>query len=392
MARTAAGELQKGVMQGESEAAIVRTLADRGLFAVAVTEVQDAKPLLGGSRRVRLRDVGTVFRQLADLLRVGVPVLRSLDTLAKACSSPPLAEVIRDLREKISQGETLAEAVGEHPKVFTSLHKAMILAGEEAGFLEGVLENLAEFIERQDELRAKVRGMLIYPVVLLGIGGLLMLGILIFLVPMFRDFFGEMVLPMPTQVLFAASAMLVDHSMLLLAGLVLFVAGVWAFGRSETGHRYKEHLRLTLPLVGKLNRAVSMARFCRILGTMLHNGVPILRALDISKGATGSETLEAGIEEAAASVRAGEALAEPLRATGGFTPDVIEMIAVAEESNQMDTVLVRIADTVEKRANQMVDTAVRLMEPLILVFLAGMIGFVAVGLLYPIFMLSQQIA
>ena len=125
---------------------------------------------------------------------------------------------------------------------------------------------------------------------------------------------------------------------------------------------------------------------------MLHNGVPILRALDISKGATGSETLEAGIEEAAASVRAGEALAEPLRATGGFTPDVIEMIAVAEESNQMDTVLVRIADTVEKRANQMVDTAVRLMEPLILVFLAGMIGFVAVGLLYPIFMLSQKIA
>ena len=175
MARTAAGELQKGVMQGESEAAIVRTLADRGLFAVAVTEVQDAKPLLGGSRRVRLRDVGTVFRQLADLLRAGVPVLRSLDTLAKACSSPALAEVIRDIREKISQGETLAEAVGEHPKVFTSLHKAMILAGEEAGFLEGVLENLAEFIERQDELRAKVRGMLIYPVVLLSIGGLLML-------------------------------------------------------------------------------------------------------------------------------------------------------------------------------------------------------------------------
>lgn len=390
IARTSVGEQVRGVMQADSESAVLRTLSERKLYPVQVAPTGERQAGVR-SGRVKMAEVGMLFRQMGELLRAGVPMLRTLDTLVRSASRPGMLAVVRDLREQVAQGRTLADAMQDQPRVFTSLHWSMVHAGEEAGFLEDVLENLAGFIERQDELRSKVRGLLIYPCVLLGIGTVLMTLILALLVPKFKGFFPDMTLPIPTRIIFAASDLLTQHAALLVAVLFLLGVGLVAFARSEVGRSLRERLRLSLPLLGKLNRSVSVARFCRILGTMLHNGVPILRALDISKDATGSAILAAQIEHAAENVRAGEPLAEPFRDSGIFSPDVIEMIAVAEESNQMDTVLVRVADTVERRTNRQVDTVMRLIEPLILVVLAGTIGFVAVGLLYPMFLVSQQI-
>jgi general secretion pathway protein F len=390
IARTSVGEQVRGVMQADSESAVLRTLSERQLYPVQVAPA-DERQAGAGHRRVKMAEVGMLFRQMSELLRAGVPMLRTLDTLVRSASKPGVLAVVRDLREQVSQGRSLADAMRDQPRIFTSLHGSMVHAGEEAGFLEDVLENLAGFIERQDELRSKVRGLLIYPCVLLGIGSVLMILILSLLVPKFKGFFPDMALPIPTRIIFAASDLLTQHAGLLVAMLFLLGVGLVAFARSEVGGTLRERLRLSLPLLGKLNRSVSVARFCRILGTMLHNGVPILRALDISKDATGSAILAGQIEHAAENVRAGEPLAEPFRDSGIFSPDVIEMIAVAEESNQMDTVLVRIADTVERRTNRQVDTVMRLIEPLILVVLAGTIGFVAVGLMYPMFLVSQQI-
>jgi general secretion pathway protein F/type IV pilus assembly protein PilC len=391
IAKTATGEEVTGVMQGESEAAVLRTLGDRDLFPVQVSPEEAAISSLRRGR-IRPREVGVVFQQMADLLRAGVPMLRTLDTLIRACSNRSLAEVIREIRDEVAKGRTLADSLGDHPKVFPLLHAAMIYAGEEAGFLEDVLENLADFIERADELRSKVRGMLIYPCVVAGIGALLLIGILIILVPKFKKFFVNISLPLPTRIIFGASDLLVNHFGLLLCVAILIGIGIWALLRSDFGRMMKERLRMGLPFVGRVNRSVAVARFCRILGTMLHNGVPILRALDISKDATGSATMAGSIETAAENVRAGQPLAEPFKASGVFAPDVVEMIAVAEESNQMDKVLVQIAETVERRTNRQVDAVVRLIEPLILVLLAVSIGFVAVGILYPIFMMSQTLS
>ncbi len=390
IAKTLAGEEVTGVMQGESEAAVLRTLNDRDLFPVQVSPA-DVGPKRFRGGRIRAREVGVMFQQMADLLRAGVPILRTLETLVRASANPTFAEVIQGLHDQVAKGRSLADSLGDFPRVFSPLHAAMVHAGEEAGFLEDVLENLADFIERADELRSKVRGMLIYPCVLTGVGASLMLAILIFLVPRFKMFFQNITLPLPTQIIFGASNLLVNHFALFCALVVLAGVGLWAFGKSEFGRSLWQRMRLSLPLVGKVNRSVSVARFCRILGTMLRNGVPILRAMDISKGATGSAILAASIEVAAENVRAGQPLVEPLKASGSFSPDVIEMIAVAEESNQMDKVLVQIADTVERRTNRQVDIAVRLIEPLILVVLAATIGFVAVGLMYPIFMMSQAL-
>ncbi len=391
IAKTSAGESVEGVMQADSEAAVLRTLGDRDLFPIQVSTAEVSERQLGGGK-VRKRDVGTFFGQMSDMLRSGVPLLRTLETLIKASTNQALAEVVRGLRDSVAKGQTLANSMAEFPRAFSSLHVAMVRAGEEAGFLEDVLENLAAFVERQDELRSKVRGMLIYPVVLSIIGVIMLLGIMLLVVPKFKEFFVGIDLPLPTRVIFTTSDILSNHFSLAIALAVLAGIGIWAFRRSEMGRGIFEKLRMNLPFLGKVNRAVGIARFSRIFGTMLHNGVPILHALEISKDAAGSQIIADQIAAAAENVRAGEPLAEPLRQFNTFPPEVIEMIAVAEESNQMDKVLVQVADKVERQTNQKVDAVVRLIEPLILMLLAVTIGFVAAGLLYPIFTMAETLS
>ena len=390
IARTAAGEEVTGRMQADTQAAVVRTLDEQQLYPVEVTEGEEAQAVRRGGR-VRPRDVGMMYQQLGDLLTSGVPMLRSLEIIARSGTRGRLSAIVRELYEDVSAGKTLADAMAAHGKVFAELHVAMVRAGEHAGFLEDVLVNLAGFIERQDELRGKVRGALAYPAVLAIVGLAVTLGMLVWLVPMFRTIFEGIAQPLPTRILFAASELLVANKVVLACVAVLGVMGVWGFLRSPVGHGLWERWKLRIPVLGRTIRVVAITRFCRILGTMLANGVPILQALDISKDATGSQVLSDSIEEAAEAVRKGQPLAGPLRASGLFPTEIVEMIAVAEESNQLDRVLVQVADTVERRTNRQVDTAVRLVEPLILVLMAVTIGFIAVSLLYPIFTMAEQI-
>ena len=390
IAKTASGEEVTGAMQADSETAVVRTLDDRELFPVRVSESRAPSRALRGGK-VRIRDLSVMYGQLSDLLRAGVPMLRALETLERAASNRRLAEQIRGVHEDVSGGKTLADAMGAYPGTFSPLHGAMVRAGERAGFLEDVLNNLGSFLERQDDLRSKVRGAMIYPVVLVTLGSLAMLAMLIILVPRFKPFFQGVELPLPTVVLFAASALLVNHQWLLGGLVVLLAISLRVLLRSESGRKAWDRWRLRIPVFGRVILTVSITRFCRILGTMLANGVPILQALTIAKDATGSHVLAASIEEATESVRAGEPLAEPLTESGLFPVEIIEMIAVAEESNQLEKVLVQIADSVDRRVNRQVDAAVRLIEPLILVVIAAMIGFAAVGLMYPIFTMSQTL-
>lgn len=391
IARTPEGEEVAGVMQAENETSVVRTLGERKLFPVSVSKGSVLKLARGRGGKIRIRDVGVMYGQLGDLLRAGVPMLRSLDTLTRSVTKGALAAQIAELRDEVAGGKTLADAMGAHPETFTTLHAAMVRAGERAGFLEDVLANLADFMDRQDELRSKIRGAMIYPVILTIIGALAMLGVLVFLVPRFRPFFENIALPLPTTILFAASDLLVAHVWLFLGVVVLAVIGARALLRSRHGQRIWDRWRVKVPGLGLVIRTISITRFCRILGTMLANGVPILQALEISKDATGSQLLSDNIESAAQNVRAGEALAGPLQQSGLFPAEIIEMIAVGEESNQLARVLVQIADNVERRTNRQVDAAVRLIEPLILVLIAAVIGFVAIGLMYPIFTMSETL-
>ena len=386
------GKAVSGLLQADNEPALLRILSEQGLFPIQVTVADDAeRKRIGSRKRIKSQQIGQMFGQMSDLLRSGMPMLRTMKTLEKTAVDRGMISVIRDLREGVSEGRTLAEAIADSGDVFESLHSAMIRAGEEGGFLEDVLDNLAQYIERKDELRGRVLGMMLYPMLLLTIGGLIIIALLMVIIPRFKPYFVNIELPVLTRVLFFVSDFLTGHFVLLISIIVLLVvAGYFAF-RSETGRLFLETLRYKAPMIGNINRAVSTTRFCRILGMLLKNGVHILEALTISRDATGSMALASSIDEAIAAVRDGKPLAAPLRSSGQFDIEITEMIAVAEESNRMETSLVSIADSLERRTNRKIDITLRLIEPLILVIMAGLVAIIAVGLLYPVFILSQSL-
>lgn len=386
------GQKVTGSVEADSEAAALRLIGEKRLFPVSVV----GKGMVSGKAkpktyRVRSRDLGVMYGQLADLLGSGVPLLRALDSLVKSTVSSGLQDLLKQIRISVAEGKSLTDALREYPEVFPILHTAMVQAGERAAFLEDVLRSLAGFLERLDELKSKVMGALIYPALLAALGATVMLGALIFFVPKFEPLLANAKKPLPTEILFGASVVVRNHWYLLLIGGAALIAFIWANLKSEKARRRTEVWQLKIPVVGQALRLVAITRFCRILGTMLANGVPMLHALKISKDATGSTLLGERIAEAAEAVRDGKRLSEPL-GTGGFFPEqILAMISVAEESNKLDKVLVQIADTVERRTNRQVDQAVRLVEPAILCLVAAGIGCLALGLLLPIFTMASQL-
>ncbi len=392
-ARTDRGEKVSGIISADNEAALLRVLDEKNLFPIAIADLAGGvmKKQQAEKRRVPTRLVGIMYGQLADLIGSGVPILRALDSLIRSTVNERLVEVLKGVRANVADGKSLTESMREHPRIFPPLHTAMVQAGERASFLEDVMRSLADFIERLDELRSKVLGALIYPALLTVVGLSVLTGALIFFVPRFEPLLGGVQQTIPTRILFAASHTLRAYWFIVIVILAGGIGALWSVLSSAAGQRWFESWRLKIPVAGMAMRMVAITRFCRILGTMLKNGVPMLQALTISKDSTGSPLLSDGIAASTENVRAGKSLTEPLRQGGLFPDQVIAMISVAEESNQLDKVLLHIADTVERRTNRQVDQAVRLVEPLILCAVAAGIGFLAMGLLLPIFTMASAL-
>ena len=390
-AMTDAGARVSGSLEADSEAAVLRTLEEKKLFPVSVQGKGGAASGKPPRRRVRMADLGMLYSQLADLLGSGVPLLRAMDSLIRSTPGATLKALLREIRASVAEGKSLTETLRQYPEIFPPLHVAMIQAGERAAFMEEVLHSLAGFIERFEELRSKVIGALIYPALLAGLGTVVMIAALMFFVPKFEPLLANAKKPLPSEIMFGASHV-VRHYWYLVIGAMAGVVGlVWVNLKSEVMQRKLERWQLKIPVVGSALRLLAITRFCRILGTMLANGVPLLHALKISRDATGSTILADRIGEATEAVRDGKRLSEPL-SKGDFIPEqILAMIAVAEESNNLDKVLVQIADTVERRTNRQVDQAVRLIEPAILCLVAAAIGFLALGLLLPIFTMASAL-
>jgi general secretion pathway protein F/type IV pilus assembly protein PilC len=390
-ALTEAGQKISGALEADSEAAALRLLEEKKLFPVTVQGHGAGAGPARPRRRVRGSELGTFYGQLADLLGSGVPLLRAFDSLIKSAPGASLRDLLKEIRAAIADGKSLTEALRQYPEIFPTLHTAMVQAGERAAFLEEVLRSLSGFLERLDELRSKVLGAMIYPTLLTALGLAVMIGALIFFVPKFEPLLAGANKPLPTQILFGASKIVRSHWYLLVLGAAGLVAAAWANFKSPAARRWIEKWRLKVPVVGNAFRLLAITRFCRILGTMLSNGVPLLQALKISRDATGSNLLGERIAEATEAVRDGKRLSEPLGVGDFFPEQILAMIAVAEESNKLDKVLVQIADTVERRTNRQVDQAVRLIEPAILCLVAAGIGFLALGLLLPIFTMASAL-
>jgi type II secretory pathway component PulF len=390
------GQRSTGSLVANSEREAMAMLDARGMFPVRISASQQAAA--AGSKtgkKVGSRYLASFYSQLADLLHSGVPLLRSLDILENQNSQPTLKLVIREVRAKVADGTALAEAMAAYPRVFNELAVSMVRAGQEGGFLEDVLHRIANFTEHQEDLKAKVIGALAYPVFLAVVGFIVLNVLVIFFVPQFEPIFvkleekGE--LPALTSGLMGASHFMQSKGWIILAvlagGYVLYRR--WA--RTPEGRLKVDRLRLNLPGAGKIYLSFALSRFTRILGTLLHNGIPILQALKIAKDSMGNKVLIQAIEQSAENITAGDALAAPLAACSYLPRDVVEMVAVGEESNSLETVLINIADSLDKRTSRQLELFVRLLEPLMLLVMAAVTLLVVAGLLLPVFKMGSTV-
>jgi general secretion pathway protein F/type IV pilus assembly protein PilC len=395
---TATGQRSKGTLTANTERDAAAQLDAKGLFPVRIHAPRGGAAITarGGSRiKVKPRDMATFYSQLADLLHSGVPLLRSLDILDRQGSSPKLSMVLKDVRGRVADGTSLADGMGAHPRAFNELAVSMVRAGQEGGFLEDVLKRIATFTEQQEDLKSKVVGALAYPI-FLAVVGTCILGVLImFFVPQFEPMFDDLrargELPGLTIALLAFSRFLINWFIPIVIGVVVLVVVFWRWSGTEHGRLRLDRVRLKLPQAGKIYLNLALARFTRILGTLLHNGIPILQALKIAKDSTGNRVLTLAIEEAAENVTGGKSLAAPFANCKYLPRDIVEMVAIGEESNSLETVLVNIADSLEKRTTRQLELFVRLLEPMMLLFMAMVTLIVVLALLLPIFNLGKTI-
>ena len=393
VARDMSGKKVNGTISANTEREAASQLGAKNLFPIEVVASKGAMKQKFG--RVKGTLMAGFYSQLANLLRSGVPMLRSITVLTQQSNNKTLKAVLGELKSRVEEGESLGEAMTRYPKVFNNIAVNMVRAGAEGGFLEDSLERVGGFIEQQEELKGKTVGALAYPMFILTVGIIVVSILLVFFVPNFEPMFSKMrakgKLPMATDLLLVFSAFLQSYWWVA-AGIMGTVGTlVYIFLQTETGKVRFDYLKIKTPMIGQVFLQLAVARFTRVLGTLLENGVPLLKSLEISRHAAGNSILATSIEEASEEVQAGESLAKTLGTCGHFPPTVIEMISVAEEANTLDKVLVQVSDNLEKSTFRRLEIVVRLLEPIMLLLLAGVVMFVVIALMVPILTQSQAV-
>jgi type II secretory pathway component PulF len=395
IARDTTGQKVSGSLTAATEREVINILSGRALFPVKVlAEKASAAP--GAHLRVRGQMMATVYSQLAALLRSGVPLLRALAVLREQTSNQSLKAILEDVHRRVEDGSNMADAMLRYPRAFNEMAVNMVRAGSEGGFLEDALDRVASFTEQQEDLKGRTVSAMVYPLLLGTAGTTVVTVLIVFFVPKFAAMFerlrerGE--LPWATDMLLWVSDTSRSPAMLVILPIVAAI-GFFAYVRLQNpaGRRFADLVRIKTPFMGPIFLAFAVARFCRVLGTLLHNGVPILKALEISREAAGNRVLTEAIAKASENISSGQSLAGPLASSGHFPKMVVEMIAVAEESNTLDTVLIGLADDLEKRTSRQLDLLVRLLEPIMLIVLAGVVLMVVIALLVPVIKMSQTL-
>ena len=391
-ARDLTGRLIEGTMPGANEREVLATLSAKDLFPLKVS-TSDKRVGIAGSPKVKSRVMSSTYSQLASLLGSGVPLLRAIEVIRQQTTNKNLAFVLEDVHGRVQEGSTLGDAAARHPKAFGELGTSIIRAGGEGGFLEEALERLARFTEQQDELKGRVTGALAYPAILAILGFSVVNVLIIFFVPKFETLFARLAargeLPFLTTFILSLSKFMWSYG--IFAFIALIGLGFWASKKLQTpeGRLWLDRWRLKLPGVSSIYLSLAVSRFCRVLGTLLTGGVPIVKSLEISADSTGNRVLATAVRNAAENISSGQTLAEPLKACGLFPQDVVEMIAVGEQSNSLEKVLPHIADSLERETWRRLELFVKLLEPAMLLVMAGVVLVVVIALLVPVLKMSM---
>lgn len=393
-AKLRSGEERSGEMQAENEDAVRERLAQQGMTVLKVKKkpLEIRLPSFGGG--VSLKDLVIFTRTFSTMIDAGLPIVQCLDMLGKQSENRHFGRILLEIKEEVEAGKSLSDSMALAPKVFDNLFRNLVAAGETGGILDLIFRRLASYLEKAAKLRAQIRGAMVYPSAITGVGILVMWVMMTFVLPSFEEMFTSMgagQLPAPTRVVLGMSHFVMDNLILLVVVQVALVVGFgWAV-KHPKGKFILDFTMLKLPVVGPIVRKGAVARFTRTMGTLLSSGVPILDAMDIVGRTSGNTVVERGLAAARAKVAEGSDIATPLMETGVFPGMVVQMIGVGESTGAMDEMLSKIADFYEEEVDEAVKAMTSLIEPIILVGLGGGVGGMLIAMYLPIFEMAGSI-
>ncbi len=388
------GQVKKGEMEADNEAAVNDFLRRQQMTPVKVkAKPKEIKLFGGGGKKVTMKDIVIFVRQFATMIDAGLPLVQCLDILGSQQPNPTFKKVILQVKDDVEGGSTFADALKKHPKVFDTLFVNLVAAGEIGGILDTILNRLAEYIEKTEKLKTKVKSAMVYPLSICVVAVVITAGLLIFVIPIFEKMFSDMggTLPLPTAIVIAMSDFLIAYWYAIFGGMFGAVYAFKKYYATKKGRAVCDRLFLKVPVAGDLIRKNSVCKFCSTMGTMLSSGVPILDALDITSRTAGNVVIEEALVETRNAISEGKTIVEPLEKTKVFPSMVVQMIAVGEATGAMDAMLNKIAEFYSDEVDTAVDGLTALMEPAIMVVLGGLVGGLIIAMYLPIFSMAGNI-
>ncbi|MDR2613233.1 MAG: type II secretion system F family protein [Deltaproteobacteria bacterium] len=337
--------------------------------------------------KISVKDIMLFTRQFSTMIDAGLPLVQCLKIMADQSENPTFKSMVRDINNSVQSGATLSDALRKYPAHFDSLYCNLVAAGETAGILDTILKRLAEYIEKAEKLKRKVKGAMAYPLIVVGVGAIVMLVILIFVIPTFQEMFEGMgrELPALTQLVIDISNVVIHQWYIILPAVIALAIGIRKFLKTELGRYLFDRYSLVVPIFGDLTRKVAVSKFTRTLATMLQAGVPIITSLEIVAGTAGNKVVEEALNDSRAAIAEGRPLVDPLLESQVFPNMVTSMIAVGEEAGALDAMLLKIADFFDEEVDAAVETVMTMIEPLMIVFLGGTVGTLIIAMYLPIF-------
>jgi type IV pilus assembly protein PilC len=394
-ARTRTGDVRKGVMEADGEPDLANRLRSQGLtLSKAKKKAKNIEIKLPWGGGVPEKEIVVFTRQFATMIDAGLPIVQCLEILSTQSPNKNFGKILGEVKASVEGGSTFSDALRKQPKAFDDLYTNLVQAGEVGGILDTILARLATYIEKAMKLKSQVKGALVYPISILGVAGIVVVALLWKVIPvfeaMFKDFGGG-ALPKPTQIVINMSNAFVDHFFIIMVGIAAVVFGLPAGIRTKRGRALFDKFILKAPIIGPVMRKIAVARFTRTMGTLLSSGVAILDSLEIVAKTAGNVVIHDAIMYVREKISEGKTMAEPLAETAVFPPMVVQMIGVGEQTGAMDVMLQKIADFYEEEVDVAVGAMTKLMEPLMMVFLGGIVGGLIIAMYMPIFEMAGNV-
>lgn len=389
----ATGRQVKSVMEAENESLVVAKLRDQSMHCLEVRTTRKAKSIQVGKAKLKPRALVVFSRQFATMIDAGIPILRCLEILTNQTKDKALKPALEAISQDVKGGLTLNEALAKHPAIFNKLYVNMIRAAELGGILDVILDRLSGFLEYESEIRSKIKGAMMYPVMVLIFSQIMLFVLFSFVLPKFKDIFNGMdvELPVVTATLFKFGDFMAANWWIILLAFGGFLFGLKSYGKTPKGRYQIDFFKLKVPVVGELTLKMSVARFSRTFGTLISSGVPMMRALEIVGETLGNVVLSNAIEQTRNSIRDGNRLSVPLVQCGLFPSMVTHMIDVGEESGRLSEMLVKVGDFYDSEVEATVKGLTSMIEPLLIIFMGGIVGFIAISVMTPVFTLVNNV-